>query len=200
MNNILIIVAVAIISFIATNFENLLLLIIFLSHSSIQQRSSVALGYLIAMAMIVGLARIISEVAEFIPSQFLGLLGLIPLSLGFWEILQVLRQKISDSISDSSVAPKSRSFVSVSAIMISNGGDSVAVFTALFADTQWYLKWLIWVSALAMTFIWFSLAAWLVRLNFLAHPRARFTQILMPFFLIGIGIYILVNSPTDLVK
>ncbi|HAC62879.1 MAG TPA: hypothetical protein DCF68_04915 [Cyanothece sp. UBA12306] len=77
MTNILIVVAVTVISFIATNFENLLLLIVFLSNS-VQPKSSVALGYLVGMAIIVGSARILSSVSDFVPSQFLGLLGLIP--------------------------------------------------------------------------------------------------------------------------
>ena len=198
MTNILIVVTVAMISFIATNFENLLLLIVFLSNS-IQPISTVALGYLMSTVMIVGLARIISEVAEFIPSKFLGLLGLIPLTLGIWELLQILRHKISTSVPNSSVGLQPRSFVNISVIMIANGGDSLAVFAAFFADTQWYLKWLIWVSALAMTLILFSLAAWLVRLKFFSASRQRIMQIIMPFLLIGIGIYILVNSPTDIV-
>jgi cadmium resistance protein CadD (predicted permease) len=197
MTNILILVAITVISFIGTNFENLLLVIVFLSDSA-QSKSSVALGYLVGMAIIVGSARILSSVSDFVPSQFLELLGLIPLSLGIWELMQVLRYRIPRSVPHVSFTSGTRSVVAISIITIANGADSLAALTALFVETQWYLKWLIWVTTLGMTFIWFSLAVWLVRLQFFSLSRQRFIQILMPFFLIGLGIYILADSPTDL--
>ncbi|MDJ0530928.1 MAG: cadmium resistance transporter [Xenococcaceae cyanobacterium MO_207.B15] len=138
---------------------------------------------------------------QIVSSQFVGLLGLIPLSLGFWELFQRLRQRASNSVSDSQIVVQpSRNLMILSIIMIANGGDSLAVFTALFADTEWYLKWLVLVSALAMSLIWFNLAIWLVRINFVSKSKERLTQMLMPLLLIGIGIYIMVDSPTDIIQ
>ena len=199
MTNILLLVAVTVISFIGTNFENLLFLIVFLCNSN-QPKSTVALGYLAGMAIIVGSARILSSVSNFVPSQFLGLLGLIPLSLGIWELMQVLRQRIARSVPNVSVTSEPRSVFAISVIMIANGVDSLAVLAALFVDTQWDLKWLVWGTTLGMTFVWFSLAVWLVRLQFFSQSRQRFIQMLMPFLLIGLGLYILIDSPTDIVQ
>ncbi len=130
MTNILIVVAVTVISFIGTNFENLLLLIVFLCNSN-QPKSTVALGYLAGMAIIVGSARILSSVSNFVPSQFLGLLGLIPLSLGIWELMQVKSQRIARSVPNVSVTSEPRSVFAITVIMIANGVDSLAVLAAI---------------------------------------------------------------------
>jgi cadmium resistance protein CadD (predicted permease) len=93
---------------------------------------------------------------------------------------------------------KRRSFIlllTVSAITISNGGDDIGVFTPLFAryNTPSEVTTLV-IIFMAMTLVWCIITYYFVNHPLIATRIQRFGNIITPFVLIGLGLYILVDA------
>jgi cadmium resistance protein CadD (predicted permease) len=83
----------------------------------------------------------------------------------------------------------------VAAITFSNGGDNIGVYTPMFVQysSVSQVTTLILVFT-AMTAVWFVGAYSLVNHPLVASRICRIGRIVMPFVLIGLGVYILVQS------
>ena len=86
-------------------------------------------------------------------------------------------------------------FVAVAAVTFSNGGDNIGVYIPLFAKYNSVSQ----ITALAtifmaMTAVWCIAAYYLVNHPLVASKIRRIGHIILPFVLIGLGIYILTGS------
>jgi cadmium resistance protein CadD (predicted permease) len=87
-------------------------------------------------------------------------------------------------------------FVAVATVTFSNGGDNIGVYTPLFAKYNSVSQ----ITALAtifraMTAVWCIVAYYLVNHPLVASKiRRRIGHIILPFVLIGLGVYILTES------
>ncbi len=99
MSDLISIIPVAVAAFLATNFDNFFLLLSFVAGRDEPDRS-VFFGYMTGMLIIVGLSMIAIVLPSFVPIQYLGLLGLVPVTAGVIGIVNAIRtrqEKISDS-------------------------------------------------------------------------------------------------------
>jgi cadmium resistance protein CadD (predicted permease) len=132
--------------------------------------------------------------AETAPAHLLGYLGLIPLTLGLVGLVRLASGTTGEAEAPEVVA---RGILPVSGIMLANSGDTLAVFTSLFADTAEGLE--IWVLAttVASAAAYAVLARWLVARAGVVRGLKRYSRVALPFLLVGIGVYILANTGTD---
>jgi cadmium resistance protein CadD (predicted permease) len=86
---------------------------------------------------------------------------------------------------------------SVFALMLANSGDSFTVLTSLMAESRDALVVVIVTTALTMTTLWALLARWVVGHPALAPILWRLDRYGVPFLLVAIGLYILLDTPTD---
>ena len=122
------IIVVAAVSFVATSFDNLLILVGLLGAS--YERKEVASGYLTGMFLVVTTATGLSMATHRLPTPTLGYLGLIPIGLGLWHLLQ-LRQpswRRDQTRRDKGAWP-------VALVTVAGSGDSLATFVALLSDS-----------------------------------------------------------------
>jgi cadmium resistance protein CadD (predicted permease) len=86
-------------------------------------------------------------------------------------------------------------FLTVSAITISNGGDDIGVFTPLFAryNTAGEVTTLVTIF-MVMTVVWCIITYYFVNHPLIATRIQRFRNIITPFVLIGLGLYILADA------
>lgn len=161
---------------------------------------AVRLGFGIGSLALLLISLATLTVAAWIPIRYLGLLGLIPITLGIYEIFRSCGKDASDDSTPQNI-PQARGEVVLSAslLMVANGGDTIAVFAPLFAETER-------IGVVVMT-VGFILAA--LGLSFasgricvlpqLSEPLKKYGPRIAPIIMIGIGIYILLNTGTDLV-
>lgn len=197
MQELLAVIAITAATFVATSFDNLVLLVGFLSDPE-YRRESVAVGYVASATIVTGLAWGLSEVADEIPAQFLGFLGLIPIAIGLWELVRLMRRREAvDGSRPGNVAAKG--ILSVGSVMMASSGDTFAVLLALLADTAnaYTIPMLATVALSALAL--YGFAVWLRSHPLLERPLSRIARYVLPFLLIGIGLYILANSGTDVV-
>ena len=85
--------------------------------------------------------------------------------------------------------------MSVAAITFSNGGDNIGVYTPLFAKYNSINEIIILTAIfMVMTAVWCLAAYYLVNHPLIASKIRRMGHIVLPFVMIGLGIYILAGS------
>jgi cadmium resistance protein CadD (predicted permease) len=185
--------------FLSTNIENVVILVsVFCANP--KNAPAVRLGFAIGSLTLLLASLLVLLVSGWIPIRFLGLLGLIPIGFGILEIVRASRRN-EQSYKDAgeAVQKHSRVVFSASVLMIANGGDTIAVFAPLFAETQ--------PSGVAVLILGYLATA--ISLSFLSGHVCIFPQLstplkkygarMAPYIMIGIGVYILLNTGTDLV-
>jgi cadmium resistance protein CadD (predicted permease) len=203
MSQLLIAFALGFVSFVATSFDNLLLLVGFTGNPQWTRRT-VAQAYVGSILALVLLSALLSEFARLGPLQGQGLtyLGLLPIGLGLFYAIRVFlpgrkndRERLEESLSRTMELRTGRS--AVVAVTLAASGDSLATYTALFADTANWLVPAMTGGILLGAVSWTFVADRIMRRNGARRFVERISPVLLPLLLIGLGFYILGNSPTD---
>jgi cadmium resistance protein CadD (predicted permease) len=190
-------VGVGIAAYVSTNIDDLFILMIFFATPRFPS-SQIVLGQYVGMGslMVVSLAG--SFVALFLPHSLIGLVGLFPIAIGIKELLE-LRKKENEN--DEIISKKLQSkkihlpFLAVAAVTFS-GGKEIGIYTALFATNNDVVAIITLISmVIVLTMVWCFLAHYLVKRTFLAERFRRIGDRVLPFVLIGLGIYILADTP-----
>jgi cadmium resistance protein CadD (predicted permease) len=123
----------------------------------------------------------------------LSLMGLVPIAIG---IIRLVRMRNSDIAPESLIESKRNdlSFLTIAAVTFSNGGDNIGVYTPLFAKYNGFGKVTILVIIfMIMTGLWYLMGYYLVNHPLISNRLRKTGHIILPFVLIGLGIYILVD-------
>lgn len=195
---------VAISSFVATNIDDIIILVLFFSQVSDRFRPRhIILGQYLGFTALI-LASLPGLVGGLIiPKSWIGLLGLVPIAIGIKQFLD--RQEDEEptvqniSTNAKSIAPFFARFLnsqiySVAAVTVANGGDNIGIYVPLFASGSW-LNFGITITVFYLLIgVWCSIAYLLTRHPLLAKSIARYGHGLFPFVLIGLGLFILIES------
>ena len=191
-------IAIGVAAFAATNIDDIFVLMMFFSSSSSMTFpvKQVVLGQYIGIGLLVAISALGSFISLAIPTYIIALLGIVPIVIGVKKLI-VFRKK-KESNSKQTVQDKKKDnlvFVAVAAVTFSNGGDNIGVYIPLFAKYNSVSQ----ITALAtifmaMTAVWCIAAYYLVNHPLVASKIRRIGHIILPFVLIGLGIYILTES------
>jgi cadmium resistance protein CadD (predicted permease) len=184
------------IAFASTNMDNLLVLV-GLQVSGRLTRGQLFRGYTLGMFGILIVSLLLGLVGYLFPLEYLGYLGIIPILVGLKLLVGEWRRDDGDGVEE--VAAMSGSIFAVAATQLSNGVDTVLVFAPLLADSLLKFDMAITALFLVMILLWFGLA------QLLSHHLGRLSLVdrlgrwLAPVVMIGVGLYILSNTSTDLI-
>lgn len=125
-------------------------------------------------------------------------MGIIPIIIGIKNLVEIRKKNKSPSRQAMRNKKKNRSyfsFLSVAAITFSNGGDNIGVYVPLFSkyNTVSQITTLTAVF-IAMTAVWCTLSYYFMNHPLVASKIRHIGNIILPFVLIGLGIYILTES------
>jgi cadmium resistance protein CadD (predicted permease) len=190
MGDCLLLVFAGVIVFAATNVDDILVLLAFFSDSSFCVRE-VVLGQYLGIAALTAFSIALSLTALVVPRAYVGLLGLAPLGIGAWQLFH----RASEAESEDKMLSSSRaSVLAVAAATVANGGDNLGVYVPLFATRHPWEVGVLVVVFLLMTGVWCGVARWLIRHRTLGHPIRTCGRTLLPWVLIALGVYILIES------
>jgi cadmium resistance protein CadD (predicted permease) len=82
----------------------------------------------------------------------------------------------------------------VAAVTIASGADNLGIYIPLFATQSRQATAVMGAVFVLMTALWCSLAHWLVRHPALGATIRRYGHRVMPYTLIGLGLFILAHS------
>jgi cadmium resistance protein CadD (predicted permease) len=131
-----------------------------------------------------------------IPRGFIGLLGLVPITMGLKSAWELLSDDPGEQVSDRISPARHTNIAAVVAVTVANGGDNVSVYIPLFASRSASDIALMGVVFAVMTALWLSLAYWLTRHRVIGAPVRRYTRLLMPFVFVTMGVLILYQAGT----
>ncbi len=192
-------------AFIATNLDDILILLLFFSQiNALFRRRHIVAGQYLGFAALV-LACLPGFFGSLIfPRPWIGLLGLVPIAIGLNRLFSAgddEETEIETQPFATAQRPWYASFLSpqaysVAAVTFANGGDNVGIYAPLFANSAWEELLVILGVFFSLVGIWCYAAFQLTRLPMIAEVLTRYGNQLVPFVLIGLGILILIDSHT----
>ena len=182
-------VGVGAVVFAATNADDLLLLLAFYSDTAYRGRHIVA-GHYAGIIALTALSLAASLVAWTIPRPDLGLLGLIPFGLGLTKLL-ARRPDAGGALPRWPTRPRGIKALTVAGTVLATGADNLAVNVPLFATRSPREIVLLVTVFLLMAGAWCGFAYVLVRRHTASQSIRRLGARLLPWALMGIGLYVL---------
>lgn len=170
-------------AFVATNVDDLFLLVAWFAAGRSPGRDIVAGQYLGIGALFVASAAA-SAVSLVVPEDWLRWLGLLPLLLGV---------KLLIASKDEEQAHEAPGVVAVTAVTVANGADNIAVYVPLFAHSSAQAIALMGAAFAVLLWLWCLGARWLVHHPAAGAPLRRYGPRLVPWVLIGLGAWILIG-------
>jgi cadmium resistance protein CadD (predicted permease) len=197
MIDILGLVTIGVAAFVATNIDDIFVLMMFFSSLTFPVRQ-VVLGQFIGIGLLIAISALGSLISLVVPTYIIGLMGIIPIIIGIKNLVEIRKKNKSPSRQAVQNKKKNRSyfsFLSVAAITFSNGGDNIGVYVPLFSkyNTVSQITMLTAVF-IAMTAVWCISSYYFMNHPLVASKIRHIGNIILPFVLIGLGIYILTES------
>jgi cadmium resistance protein CadD (predicted permease) len=198
VNHVLEVVGQAVVLFISTDLDDVLVLLGFFADPRFRMRHIIA-GQFIGIAVLYAVSVIGSLVSLVMPTAFIGLLGLVPITMGLksaWELWTSsdANEHVSTENRRSPVARAN--IAAVFAMTVANGGDNVSVYIPLFAMRSGSNIAIMGIVFGIMTAIWLGFAYWLTRHRAIGAPVRRYARLLMPIVFIVLGLSILYQAGT----
>ncbi len=179
----------------STNIDDIFLTMAFFADRRLDRRAVVA-GKFVGIGGLVLASTIAAACALVVPSEWIALLGLVPLGLGIHQLWSSWRRGSSNESGDGGdgidapPATISAQVLSVAGVTAANGGDNLGVYVPVFAkDLSAIPAYLI--VFVAMTIVWCVGGYLLVSHKLVASTMQRLSKVLLPYVLIALGIWIL---------
>ncbi|MEH2322243.1 MAG: cadmium resistance transporter [Nostoc sp.] len=200
-----------IIAFIATNIDDIIILLIFFSQVDVNfRRRHILFGQYLGF-----IAIIIASLPGFfgglvVQREWIGLLGLLPIAIGIHHLVYreedtITVQTVSSDFRQSTPTNPVLSFIlsilhpqtyKVAAVTIANGGDNISIYIPLFAGHDLTSLGVILSIFFVMVGLWCAIAYFLSRQPTIANILSRYGQAVVPFVLIGLGLFIMYERGT----
>ncbi|MBW4684519.1 MAG: cadmium resistance transporter [Komarekiella atlantica HA4396-MV6] len=211
MNKISTVITEGIVAFVATNIDDIIILLLFFSQLNTQfRRRHIFVGQYLGFAAI-----IIASLPGFfggliIPRAWIGLLGILPIAIGIKQLLNKETENIEVQTVTTDFKPSTSSnpilfFIwsvlspqtyKVAAVTFANGGDNIGIYIPLFAGNSFDSLLVILIVFFIMVGVWCAVAYFLARQATIAYILSRYGKTTVPFILIGLGLYIMYERGT----
>ncbi|BAY09656.1 cadmium resistance transporter [Calothrix sp. NIES-2098] len=200
-----------IIAFVATNIDDILILLLFFTQVDTNfRRRHIIIGQYLGF-----LGIIIASLPGFfggliVPREWIGLLGILPIAIGLKQLLSRQQetlevQTVSTDFNQTSSSNFILSFLlsvlhpqtyKVAAVTIANGGDNISIYIPLFAGHNLTSLGVILIVFFVMVGVWCAIAYYLSRHPAIAPILSRYGHHIVPFVLIGLGLFIMYERGT----
>jgi cadmium resistance transport/sequestration family protein len=189
-------------AFTATNLDDLVILTLLFSQvDATFRRQHIVIGQYLGFGVLV-----IASLAGFLgglvlPAHWIGLLGLVPIVIGLNRLLNPESEESSEMQEETALSNSSSftSFLSpqsysVAAITIANGSDNVGIYMPLFANSAPESLLVMIGVFLLLVGVWCYVTYKLTCQPAIADLLTRYGNSLVPFVLIGLGVFIVLDS------
>jgi cadmium resistance transport/sequestration family protein len=190
-------------AFVATNIDDIVILMLFFAQGATLHRKHIITGQYLGFSVLI-LASLSGFLGGLIiPKAWIGLLGFVPIAIGISHLVnpeheQDLQAVSTDAnptkipmIATSLLAPQT---YHVAAVTIANGGDNIGIYVPLFANTNLIGLGVLLAVFFTLVAVWCYIAFQLTRHPRIAPILTRYGRRTVPFVLIALGIFILVES------
>jgi cadmium resistance transport/sequestration family protein len=189
-------------AFSATNIDDLVILILFFSQvNGTFRRRHIVIGQYLGFT-----ALVLASLPGFfggliVPQYWIGRLGLIPITIGLnllfnpeRDASEEVKEEIEQFDSSNLTSFLSPQIYNVAAITLANGGDNVSIYVPLFASSNFESFLVILGVFFLLLGVWCYVTYKLSRQPAIADVLTRYGNTLVPFVLIGLGVFIVLKS------
>jgi cadmium resistance transport/sequestration family protein len=188
-------------AFVATNIDDLVILLLFFAQvSAALRRRQIVVGQYLGFA-----ALVIASLPGFLgslvlPHRWIGLLGLIPIAIALSRLLNrdseesQVEEEITQSEPSSIASFISPQTYTVAAITVANGSDNIGIYVPLFASSNLANLLVIIGLFFLLVGVWCYVAYKLTSQSAIAHLLTHYGNTVVPFVLIGLGVFIVLDS------
>ena len=201
----------AITAFVATNIDDIIILLLFFTQVDAKfRRRHIVFGQYLGFTLL-----IIASLPGFfgglvVPHEWIGLLGLLPIAIGLKQLVDRQEdttqvQTVTSDLEPSSPSNSAVSFLSsvlnpqtykVAAVTVANGGDNISIYIPLFAGNTLISLGVILGVFFVMVGVWCVIAYRLTRQPTIVRVLSRSGHAVVPFVLIGLGLFIMYERGT----
>jgi cadmium resistance protein CadD (predicted permease) len=202
MNGLMSAIGIAAAVYASTNIDNLVVLSLFFADRQLRPRL-IVVGHFLGAAVVVAASVVIGLGALALPTGYVSLLGVLPLTLGVRRLMSLWDERNPEkSLEEGSDAPlilgehagmKVRThsqLIAVAAVGIANSGDNLAAYVALFARSPEAIPLYV-LSFAVLTAIWCAAGYWFASRRMVGEYVRRAGRLAFPFVMIALAIWIL---------
>lgn len=190
---------VAVMAFMATNMDDLILLTAFFANND-YNNLSVVLGQYIGVTLIIMICVLAYLFKFIIPPQYLGLFGILPISIGLKNLWNLRNDNSNHNFKDSELAynvsktKSGKKSLQVASTTFANGGDNFGVYIPLFASMDTFQITTITIIFFGMIGLWCFIGYYMIQNRIIGFKLQKYGHLILPFVLIMIGIGILLGG------
>ena len=181
-------------SYAATNTDNLTILVSWMLSGTFSL-AAIAKGYAMATAVVLAISLILGLSSNVIPIERIGYLGVIPIGLGIYTLIGQIRGESRQAKVDTG----NGATLGIAATLSANSTDSIMIFAPFLADSQAIIDLYIVSAFVVVAAIWFWMAKVASRRAARLEAVTRVAGWIAPLIMIYVGIYILMNTVTDVI-
>jgi cadmium resistance protein CadD (predicted permease) len=185
----------AVVAFVTTDVDNFLLATAQFAVAPAERLRRIAAGQFAGFMTLVAAALAASVALVDIPTRYIGLLGLVPLTLGFRRFVQWRRGQ-RDITGPTGGWPLAGGAATAFVITLGSGGDNVAVYIPLFRLAEGWDKGLMVLILALGDVLLLGLALVVGRHRVALKTVERIGASVTPFLYMAIGVAVLVRSGT----
>jgi cadmium resistance transport/sequestration family protein len=201
-------------SFAATNIDDIVILMLFFAQvNSTFRRRHIVIGQYLGFTVLIFTSLPGFFGGLIVPKAWIGILGLVPIAIGVSRLVnrdkdeqdeqdvQAVSGEFNRSRADTSVLSILGSLLNpqtfnVAAVTFANGGDNIGIYVPLFASCDLASLGVILTVFFLLIGVWCYIAYRLTRQPAVAHVLTRYGKAIVPFVLIALGVFILIESGT----
>lgn len=193
-------------SFAITNIDDMFVLAAFFAESYTSDTLTplkITIGQYVGFTIIVAISMIGFGIAQALPSEPIGFLGLLPILLGIWKLFELYFDDESEDddeerevgvVTEKSHIATVKSILKVSIVTVTNGGDNIGTYVPLFSQAKGAEIAVYIVVYYILLGVWCLVAYLIMRQKHILRLGQKYAGIVVPFLFIGLGIYIIVKS------
>jgi len=186
-------------AFVSTNLDNLVVLSAYAAKPGYRPLP-IKLTFVLVCLLVLVVSLALGRAAGALPADKIRYLGLVPMGLGTYQIARLFLG-VADECPDPEISPAAHqlsAYIGFALVMLANSSDSVSVLTPLMADLKPAFVVASFAAALIAAVAMSGLAHFLARRAASKIYLETFAKWVLPFLLVGIGLLILIDKPSDI--
>ena len=191
---------VAAISYVSTNFDNLVFLLAYGVKPGYKPRL-VNLTFLLVCLVVLVASLLLALAVSTLPPEKIRYVGLIPIGYGCYHLAQVFMGRVDGNVLGSNEDPGPIGFsayLGFALVLLANSGDTMSVMMPIFANLRPVFVLACFAAGIAMAMFMSALASVLALYPASRRRLEKLHKWVLPFLLIGIGILILTETSVEM--
>jgi cadmium resistance protein CadD (predicted permease) len=183
-------------SYAASNVDNLTILVTWMLAGKMSA-AAIARGYAMATVAVLIISTTLGLSSAVIPMGLIGYLGVFPIGLGLYSLIGQIRG--GSRHSDTNTSTSNSAAIGFAATLTANSTDSIIIFSPMLADSMAIVDLYIASAFVVVAAAWFWMAKVASKRAAKLEAVTNVAGWIAPLIMIYVGIYILMNTATDVV-